>query len=521
MLATALFAAIVLSPCLGVEFRLNGASLVVLGASELASRSGPLVLEGGEHVRGLALGELLPLLSEAWRMELRSARETRVVSRVEAPASKGPAAGAAGSSLVEDSDLANRLFSIYVVEGKTGGWDLCYGIERFRDLSSVALTGEILDEDGLEVWLSWEGVGELKAEIARFAKEHGKRITCVEVPNTQTKLLTLARAGGKLPDLAQIQSDYVPALAGARIIQGIGRLRTDRLASKGFEAFESGGVSWAVPLYYDAQLVFYNKKLVGVPPVDWSLDDLAALAREADSRAARSSSGKLKAPFCFNAYSAYWLVPFIAGFGKERFVEPDGRILLDDGSAKKALDAIIALRDDGVLVPAERDAMVSWFASGKAAFILAGSYSIPEFSKLGIDFGTAPYPLAARGGRPIAPLLDFKGFAISRRTERPVLARRLIEHLTGQSFQRRFTAALGKLPANLAASESSREANPYWPSLSRSARIGIVVPPAESYALFKNVMWKLLRLVLSGEMGTAEAIDTAQRLVDAGLAERK
>ena len=95
-----------------------------------------------------------------------------------------------------------------------------------------------------------------------------------------------------------------------------------------------------------------------------------------------------------------------------------------------------------------------------------------------------------------------------------MLARRLVQALVSQGFQARFTSALGKLPANQAALEASRGRNPYFAQLSRSAEIGVVLPPAESYAIFKNTMWKLLRFLLTGQMDVDETLSTAQRLMD-------
>jgi len=478
-----------------------------IGAPTLKVLEAPLILPDGSAALGLALGEVAPLLEEAWRLEARGADGTRTWS---------------------DDALAERLYSIYLVEsapvtpampvtpaGKgaaakaASGWDLVVGKERFRGVESLRLVGSPLAEDGLEVWLSWEGVPELKAEIARFAAAHGKHIKAVEVPNTQSKLQTVARGGGDLPDLAMIQSDYVPALAGGKLIQSVDWFRMEELEPKGYEAFRSEGHSWAVPFYYDTQLVFYNKALVrSAPPAGWCLDDLAAMARPL--------KGRVKAPLAWNVYSAYWLLPFMLGFGKDSVVDPDGGMTVDDGPTAAALHALLDLMKEGLLEPAERDAMVAWFASGQAGFILAGSYSIPQFSKLGIDFGVAPYPLATRGGKPIAPMLDFKGFAVSRRTERPVLARRLVQALVSQGFQTRFTSALGKLPASLAALENSRGRNPWYPPLKRSAEVGAIVPPADSYTVFKNIMWKLLRFILTGQQTVEETLATAQRLIDEG-----
>lgn len=477
------------------------ASLSISGES-LDALSTPLVLEDGSRARGLSLGEVAPLVSEAWRLEAKGGGKSRVWY---------------------DEGLGERLYSIYLVEapasakaaskGSAPAWVLWVGKESFTGLESIRIEGEPLAEDGLEVWLSWEGVPELKAEIARFAGTHGKRIKTVEVPNTQTKLLALARAGGKLPDLAMIQSDYVPELEASKLIQSVDRFRDPGLEAKGYAAFSADGHDWAMPFYYDAQLLFYNPALTGgALPANLSLDDLEKMAA--------SLKGKVKAPLAWNLYSAYWLLPFMSGFGKDSIIDSSGGITVDDKATKAALLRLKSLVDAGLLVPAERDAMVAWFASGQAAFILSGSYSIPEFSKLGLDFGVAPYPLAAPGGRPVAPLLDFKGFALSRRTEKPVLARRLCQALARQSFQASFTSALGKLPANAAAREAARDGNPWFCQLSRSAEIGIVIPPARAYPVFKNTMWKLLRFYLTGQMGVEETLSTAQRLINENLKPR-
>jgi ABC-type glycerol-3-phosphate transport system substrate-binding protein len=466
----------------------------------MSSLATTLVLEDGTRAQGFALGELLPLFSEVWKLE-----------------ASGGEAARPNKVAWSDEDLAERLFSIYLVQTApaarargVASWDLVVGRERFAGVRDLTLRGELLDEDDLEVWLSWEGVKELKAEIARFAEAHGKRIRATEVPNTQTKLLTVARAGGRLPDLAMIQSDYVPELVGGRLLQAVDYFRDSGLEAKGYEAFSAAGHAWALPFYFDTQLVFYNRALVGSPPAaDWTLDDLVARAR--------SLKGRVRAPLAWNLWSAYWLLPFMAGYGKASIVDADGGMTVDDAPTRQALSTLKALMEEGLLVPAERDAMMSWFASGQAGFILAGSYSIPEFSGLGLDFAVAPYPLATRGGRPIAPLLDFKGLALSRRTEKPVLARRLCQALVSQAFQRRFTSALGKLPASLAAREASRGENPWFSPLSRSAERGIVIPPAGAYPAFKNTMWKLLRFFFTGQMGVDETLSTAQTLIDQAL----
>ena len=486
VLVAALSSFLALAPAASaLELVVGGVSRRVAPA-ELAAAAYPIPLPGGAAGRGVTIGEIAPLVAEAWRLEASSASAKRSWA---------------------DEDLGERLFDLYLVDAGAGAWDLQVRGERFRSVERIELSAELLAEDGLEFWLSWEGVPELKAEVQRFAKAHGKSIRATEVPNTQSKLVAVARGGGRLPDLVMIQSDYVPTLSRASLIQSVEYLRTDDLVDKGFEAFRSEGRYWALPFYFDAQLVFYRPSIAGpAPAADWSMEELEGRAR--------ALKGKVEAPIAFNLYSAYWLLPFVAGYGKRAMLDADGGITADDGPTARALGELLRLRDAGLLAPAERDAMISWFAAGKAAYILTGSYSIPEFERAGFDFGVAPYPVVAATGAAVAPMLDFKGLALSRRTERPVLARRLAQYLTSTGLQARFTSALSKLPASRSAWELARTSNRYFAQLSRSRDIGLVVPPSEAYGAYKNVMWKLLRLVVTGQMKVPEALAAAQRLID-------
>jgi len=53
----------------------------------------------------------------------------------------------------------------------------------------------------LEIWLSWEGVDEIKEEIKRFSNSQGLTVNAVEVPRPESKLLSVVRARGELPHM--------------------------------------------------------------------------------------------------------------------------------------------------------------------------------------------------------------------------------------------------------------------------------------------------------------------------------
>lgn len=470
------------------DLRFNGVSRTIPTEAQLHAlvysiRSGKTI------ERGISLAEMLPPLVDAWRIECAGDGETKSW---------------------EGDGLADRLSAFRIVETPSGGWDFLAPDARLRSLRSINVSGDPAQERELEIWLSWEGVPELKAEIERWATMTGTRLRTVDVPDTRSKLLAVLRGGGRVPDLIMIQSDNVPDLIAAQALQPLDRLDAAPIVPKGLSAFASEGRRWAQPFYFDAQLVFFNRILMPSPPsLAWTTDDLEKLAVQA-KRAGKTA-------LSWNVYSAYWLLPFAMGFGKPSIVDADGGVRPDDPGTKKAIAWILSMIDAGCLEPLERDAMVARFAAGDIAMILSGSYSIPEFERIGLDFGVAPYPVVSSTGKPVAPLLDFKGFAMTRSTRSPVTARRLLEYLSGVGVQQRFATALSKLPANLEAWEVRDKASPYYAQLARSTEIGVVIPPNTGYSIYKNTMWKILRFILSGSMKPEAALAEARRLIDANL----
>jgi ABC-type glycerol-3-phosphate transport system substrate-binding protein len=470
------------------ELSLNGKSRSLPDEAALRALCYQVPTESG-YEKGIALAELLPPLIDAWKLECLHAK---------------------GLFLREDDRLAEKLAAFYLIQAHDGTWDLYADGTRIEGLRSLAISGDSAEERELEVWLSWEGVPELKAELERWSSLTGVKVKAIDVPDTRSKYLTTLRGGGSPPDLLMIQSDNLADLLSAQALQPLDRIETSELSAKGKDAFRLDGKLWALPFYYDSQLVFYNTRLITeAPPIDWTLDDLERIA---DSVAAKG-----RTPLSWNLYSAYWLLSFASGFGKPSIDDPDGGVRPDDPGTRKALAWMLDMIESGRLEALERDAMVARFASGEIAMILSGSYSIPEFERIGLEFAVAPYPLVPATGHPVAPLLDFKGFAISRASRSPVSAQRLLEHLCGIGVQQRFTTALSKMPANGKAWAAARDSNRYHAQLSRSAEIGLVIPPGQGYAVYKNIMWKMLRFILSKTMELDDALAEARRLIDANL----
>lgn len=388
-------------------------------------------------------------------------------------------------------------------------------------VESIEIEAELLDSDSLEVWISWEGVEELKAEIERWAELHAVDVQVNEVPKSDSKLLSVLRGGGRPPDVVLIQSDYIPPLTAAGALQPMVRFPAVGFAEKSLEALSLDGQLWAVPFYFDAQMLFYRRDLMSIDrasngtvgsagPADssgWDLSQFEEISRGLKARGI--------APASWNAYSAYWLLPFQLGFGKRSILEADGSVRADDPATIEAVTYLKYLIDEGFLDLRERDSMFSRFISGQVAMMLSASFSIPELERLGVDFGVAPFPDGPEG--PIRPLLDFKGFAVARKTRRPLLARRFLLSMSDPAVQHAFTRTVFKLPVSESAWKLAQRENPYFQVMRHSYDTGVPVPSSQGYKVFKNTMWKMLRFLLTGKLPVKTGLQRAQSLIESQM----
>jgi len=479
-----------------LEIEVNGKVVKSVSYSELQEIARQRPLSGGLKA-SVVLEELLPVCSSLKEITVtpESGNSTSIRSYGEV------------LPLYQSYLLFEEKGSINFFKKTEGGTADLY-IDRVQKIS---LSAEELESEKLEVWISWEGVKELKAEIRRWGELHNIDIKVNEVPKSDSKLLSVLRGGGRPPDVILIQSDYIPALTAAGALQPMVRFPTDRFAEKSLDALSLEGSLWAVPFYFDAQVLFYRSDIVSLSEfpqtdgvIEWDLYGFEKSARRVKERGL--------APASWNAYSAYWLLPFQLGFGKGSIIEADGSVRVDDRATIEAVEYLKRLKDEGVLDLRERDSMFSRFISGDVAMMLSASFSIPELERLGVPFGVAPFPEGPEG--PVAPLLDFKGFAVSRKTRHPILSRRFLLSMSDPAVQHHFTSKVSKLPVSESAWKLAAQQNRYFSVLRNSYDIGVSVPSTKGYKIYKNTMWKMLRFLLTGKLPVEEGLQRAQSLID-------
>ena len=435
--------------------------------------------------QGYSLLETLPLMEEVYKIEINTKNKNYVV---------------------KEDDLAEYWGESFFLQTEAS-INLLFQDKLYKDITGISVHGTPMESTSLEIWLSWEGISELKEEISHFAEKYNLSIHTTEVSKPDSKLIAVLRARGDIPDLVMLKSSAVEGLVQSRAIQNLNYIKLPFIISAGKDSFTLKEKLWGVPFYMDTQVIFFNRNLIPNPPKDeWTLEDMEDIAKLLLQQNIH--------PLVWNAYGSNWLIPFQKAFGKKNLLNRDGSITVFDSPTEKALNYIVKLKEQELLVPMERDAMDALFIAGKVGMIISGSYAIPYFESLGINFDVLPFPINQETGTPLSPLLDFKGFSITRQTRAPILARRLLQHLSGAGVQQRFCPKLAKLPVRMDVLNIPGVSYGYLDVIKKTVETGTVIPPEHVYSIYKNNMWKLLRFALSGRMSVKETLQKGQILME-------
>jgi len=447
---------------------------------------------------GISLDEIFPIVVEAWELKVIQGSDVIVY---------------------KDPELAESLPHYLLLVGERRLDGSVRTPERIP--IELDLTGEVSTEKFMEIWISWEGINELKAEIQRFATLHSVEVHTLEVPKISSKLVQTQRGGGAVPDVVMVQADYIDELIQSNAIQALDYLDSIMFEEAGKTSFSLYGKQWAIPFYYDSQILICNADMFAKANIDSkaikNLADLEKAARAIRDSSVLKANGQAVAPMSWNVFSAYWLLPFQYGFGKTHLVEANGSIRVNDQPTIDAVAYILSLIDQGLLSANERDAMLSNFVSGRTAIMISASYMIPELIRLGVPFHLVPFPINQTNGRPITPILDFKGFSITKRSRNTVLAKRLIQYLSGLGVQQRFPNAVYKLPALPDVKLQQTYTEDVRKAIQESASIGVGIPADVAYGVYKNILWNILRLIIDRKFSISQGLNEAQRLIDTQL----
>lgn len=346
------------------------------------------------------------------------------------------------------------------------------------------------------------------------------------------QVLTHAVAEGQAPDLAILDSVWVPEFAAAGFLHALEDLDEDWVRGEHATDFlgplvatnRYEGRTFGVSPFADVAGLWYRRREVEsrglVPPATWS--KLRAVAR------AVSQNG-VPHPVVMPGGSrggettAYCLIAFLASNGA-RVIGP-GEVSLGTPETVAALRFLRSLIDDGVMtsevVAYEWDRPIRLLAEGDAAFSFGGSYEARTLAEeLGAPLqelwdhvGFIPVPGGPRGAP--ASVTGTMIYGIFRQAAQPRLAMRLLQRAVAPDALARIARSTGRIPSRRSAVAL---AAPEFPFLSQTAEMlehSVTRPATPLYPRVSAQLQAMLEAVLTGRLGPAAAAQRTAEMIGA------
>jgi ABC-type glycerol-3-phosphate transport system substrate-binding protein len=357
----------------------------------------------------------------------------------------------------------------------------------------------------INVWFSWEGQKEFQTLVDQFNTSQSLyHVNLVYIPSMTQKLQITLSSGNQLPDLALIQSGYdMGFLVNANVLTPVGTVNTSKAF---YNSFLTNGKLYAYPYYADVQVIYLNRKIYKgpLPSDNWNLSDFETLANKI------KEDGHIGA--VLNNTSSYFFNSFYAAFNEGVIPQENGIPIVNNNGTIKAAEFYNKIFNvDKIAVSFTKAALINSFTSGKTGMLFQGSFLIPDFLNLGLDFTILPYPYFDNG-QPIQPDFDAKGFAIFKNSE---AVRAFLDYITSAKNEVYFCASTYKLPANLEAMHELDNSNQFFRIMDLSGQKGLILPTTNVFqTAYSDAISTALQLYLSGQMSVDEALSKAQNYID-------
>ncbi len=366
--------------------------------------------------------------------------------------------------------------------------------------SAGALAGEIV------LWHSYRGDEQAALEelASRWNARHPEqRVRSLAVPHEgYANKLTTAIPRGQGPDLFVFAHERIGDWAASGLIRDLGPELTAGERVTASPALSMGGGVYGLPLALKSPALFYNRDMVGAPPVD--TDELVAAAERL------RDPGRGVFGLAWEAGSFYFHAPWLHGFGGHVF-DGSGRPDLVAAENERSLEFVrdLQARD---LIPREPTAalVTQLFNDGSAAMVVNGPWFVGEIAPE-VRYGVAPLPRVSATGLPAAPFLTVEAAIVSSRAREPQGALAFARFLCSDEGEALRTAVGRQLVPSAVDVRGSTDGLPFpLAEFAAQARTAVVMPGSPVMRSVWEPASRALRAVLRGDRDPAGALARAQ-----------
>lgn len=352
-------------------------------------------------------------------------------------------------------------------------------------------------------------------------------VEVVPFPDLHRYLLA-AVAAGEAPDLAVLDSVWVPQLAAVDALCPIDDLdaqwveqtyRAD-VGQAFIEATSHRGRIVAVQAEADVAGLWFERESVaraGFVRAPATVRELRQLARECRELYGRPPIALPAGPDAAET-ATYVLHGWLCAHGAS--VIEEGKVVLAQPKAIRAVRAFSALVKDGLVDERSagwgRMSALQSLASGRSKIALGGSYDLADLAALtGLSptqtldrFGFAPLPLGPEPGANV--LAGGLAYAIFRQSRQPHLAMRIIRRLMEATVQMTVADTTGQLPSRVSAASVLARGSGFLHEVALLLPEATTRPAVPEYERVSVQVRRLLAAIVSGGSVSSEVRLAAQ-----------
>ena len=367
-----------------------------------------------------------------------------------------------------------------------------------------------IEKDQLTVWVSGDkGYNGIAKVGEKFTADTGIKVTVAHPDQVEVKFMqTAATQNG--PDIMMWAHDRFGEWAAAGLLAPLNPSDEEKakFAKVGWDAVTVNGKIVGYPVAIEAVSLLCNNKLVKSAPENF--EDFYKLGDKLKKDGVK--------PIIWSYTTPYFSYPLIAAQGGYAFKKVNGGYDVKDtgvnnAGAKAGMQFISDLITKGYMEKgADYGVMEAQFTKGKAACIINGPWSWPNYDGAKVDFSV--YKLPKLGGQPAKAFVGVTALAINAASPNKELATEFIENylLTDEGLEAvNNDKALGVVALN--SFQAKLDKDPRIATTKENAVNGEPMPAVPEMNKFWSSFETALKNVCSGRQGVNEAADTAAKRI--------
>lgn len=367
----------------------------------------------------------------------------------------------------------------------------------------------------------WHGYRDAEREaldglLSHWNKNHPNlQVNALAVPpDAIIDKFQVAVPNGNGPDLIIFAHDKIGLWARASLIQPLGEFATpDRLKRfmpQTIKPLVHDKAIYGLPMAYKTLVLFYNKKMVQVPPK--TLGQLVEVAKGFTKPDADAFG------LAYEASNLYFHAPILLGLGGAVFDDVAKKVLIDSPEAQKAIDIARDFYKTHKILPqgaVSGFALTAMFKDSKVPFVLQGPWFIgeltPEAGQQPVEWGVALLP-DVEPGKPMKPFLGSEALLLSAKSTQTKSALRIMDFLTSDEAALTRISVGKQMVANIKTYEQPKWADdPVVKVFRGQAEVSVPMPSSAEMSAVWNPYNAALQKGVYGEGKSAEVLGEAQR----------